>query len=150
MLNCSWWIMRSVMRQTFYIVNPSILSHYIFHRSWANWQAGWRRFVPETTKFWSAVLFRYKITNNYGNPASIIDENCCRIAPEYVVFNERHDEGDLNTYIRILSSRMCVIYFGISDFRIRNICDIVPVLSLIHIWRCRRSTLCRSRWSPYH
>ena len=22
-------------------------------------------------------------------------------------------------------------------------------LSLIHIWRCRRSTLCRSRWSPY-
>ena len=25
-----------------------------------------------------------------------------------------------------------------------------PLLSLIHIWRCRRSTLCRSRWSPYH
>ena len=24
------------------------------------------------------------------------------------------------------------------------------VLSLIHICRCRRSTLCRSRWSPYH
>ena len=26
----------------------------------------------------------------------------------------------------------------------------VKGLSLIHIWRCRRSTLCRSRWSPYH
>ena len=26
----------------------------------------------------------------------------------------------------------------------------VHELSLIHIWRCRRSTLCRSRWSPYH
>ena len=26
----------------------------------------------------------------------------------------------------------------------------VVILSLIHIWRCRRSTLCRSRWSPYH
>ena len=26
----------------------------------------------------------------------------------------------------------------------------VLILSLIHIWRCRRSTLCRSRWSPYH
>ena len=26
----------------------------------------------------------------------------------------------------------------------------LPILSLIHIWRCRRSTLCRSRWSPYH
>ena len=23
-------------------------------------------------------------------------------------------------------------------------------LSLIHIWRCRRVTVCRSRWSPYH
>ena len=23
-------------------------------------------------------------------------------------------------------------------------------LSLIHIWRCRRGVLCRSRWSPYH
>ena len=25
-----------------------------------------------------------------------------------------------------------------------------PELSLIHIWRCRRITGCRSRWSPYH
>ena len=32
------------------------------------------------------------------------------------------------------------------------LCCIVywKLLSLIHIWRCRRSTLCRSRWSPYH
>ena len=33
------------------------------------------------------------------------------------------------------------------------LCGVVveaPLLSLIHIWRCRRSTLCRSRWSPYH
>ena len=26
----------------------------------------------------------------------------------------------------------------------------VSLLSLIHIWRCRRYSLCRSRWSPYH
>ena len=25
-----------------------------------------------------------------------------------------------------------------------------PQLSLIHICRCRRYSLCRSRWSPYH
>ena len=25
-----------------------------------------------------------------------------------------------------------------------------PILSLIHIWRCRRLLTCRSRWSPYH
>ena len=26
----------------------------------------------------------------------------------------------------------------------------IPNLSLIHIWRCRRYAVCRSRWSPYH
>ena len=26
----------------------------------------------------------------------------------------------------------------------------IKLLSLIHIWRCRRYSLCRSRWSPYH
>ena len=26
----------------------------------------------------------------------------------------------------------------------------VLILSLIHIWRCRRASMCRSRWSPYH
>ena len=26
----------------------------------------------------------------------------------------------------------------------------LQILSLIHIWRCRRSYACRSRWSPYH
>ena len=28
--------------------------------------------------------------------------------------------------------------------------DTPSPLSLIHIWRCRRSYACRSRWSPYH
>ena len=31
-----------------------------------------------------------------------------------------------------------------------QLCTCTCNLSLIHIWRCRRSTLCRSRWSPYH
>ena len=31
-----------------------------------------------------------------------------------------------------------------------NFSSLPIFLSLIHIWRCRRSTLCRSRWSPYH
>eukprot|EP00826_Nyctotherus_ovalis_P059918 TRINITY_DN8374_c0_g1_i3.p2 TRINITY_DN8374_c0_g1~~TRINITY_DN8374_c0_g1_i3.p2 ORF type:complete len:187 (-),score=58.27 TRINITY_DN8374_c0_g1_i3:16-576(-) len=36
--------------------------------------------------------------------------------------------------------------------RYRCVVDIASTydLSLIHICRCRRSTLCRSRWSPYH
>eukprot|EP00826_Nyctotherus_ovalis_P063315 TRINITY_DN9275_c0_g2_i4.p1 TRINITY_DN9275_c0_g2~~TRINITY_DN9275_c0_g2_i4.p1 ORF type:complete len:247 (+),score=20.43 TRINITY_DN9275_c0_g2_i4:212-952(+) len=31
-----------------------------------------------------------------------------------------------------------------------NYLSTTEYLSLIHICRCRRSTLCRSRWSPYH
>ena len=30
------------------------------------------------------------------------------------------------------------------------LCLTVFLLSLIHIWRCRRGAECRSRWSPYH
>ena len=29
-------------------------------------------------------------------------------------------------------------------------CHDIYILSLIHIWRCRRIERCRSRWSPYH
>ena len=31
-----------------------------------------------------------------------------------------------------------------------NLHVMVRMLSLIHIWRCRRVLRCRSRWSPYH
>ena len=36
------------------------------------------------------------------------------------------------------------------DAMLSCMCMCVCVLSLIHIWRCRRITGCRSRWSPYH
>ena len=32
----------------------------------------------------------------------------------------------------------------------RHLGTIAQLLSLIHIWRCRRIERCRSRWSPYH
>ena len=32
----------------------------------------------------------------------------------------------------------------------RSTWAIYSMLSLIHIWRCRRIERCRSRWSPYH
>ena len=38
----------------------------------------------------------------------------------------------------------------VGDVYMRGKCPTYIRLSLIHIWRCRRSTLCRSRWSPYH
>ena len=32
----------------------------------------------------------------------------------------------------------------------RYVLTFILQLSLIHIWRCRRYAVCRSRWSPYH
>ena len=52
-----------------------------------------------------------------------------------------------HTVIKILSARVpnTTILTLEKLFQEQN-----QYLSLIHIWRCRRSTLCRSRWSPYH
>eukprot|EP00826_Nyctotherus_ovalis_P012334 TRINITY_DN13250_c0_g1_i1.p1 TRINITY_DN13250_c0_g1~~TRINITY_DN13250_c0_g1_i1.p1 ORF type:complete len:120 (-),score=19.25 TRINITY_DN13250_c0_g1_i1:25-384(-) len=38
---------------------------------------------------------------------------------------------------------LCVIFFKMHSYTVSN-------LSLIHICRCRRYAVCRSRWSPYH
>ena len=46
------------------------------------------------------------------------------------------------------SSKLCWKLQNINDIYICT--PVIIKLSLIHIWRCRRSTLCRSRWSPYH
>ena len=56
--------------------------------------------------------------------------------------------GKRSRYSSILQGRSMahttVMYFSLNSY-----CQSLG-LSLIHIWRCRRSTLCRSRWSPYH
>ena len=36
------------------------------------------------------------------------------------------------------------------EFYLYNNKNMLVYLSLIHIWRCRRASMCRSRWSPYH
>ena len=44
-----------------------------------------------------------------------------------------------------------VIFVRNSQYNITyNVLYTVIMLSLIHIWRCRRLLTCRSRWSPYH
>ena len=52
----------------------------------------------------------------------------------------------IKTIILCVYSRCCVV----SRIHAFTHWTTVTDLSLIHIWRCRRSTLCRSRWSPYH
>ena len=55
-------------------------------------------------------------------------------------------------YVMVTSYHICNAHSVFLEF-ILNLCKLTTfpkTLSLIHIWRCRRSTLCRSRWSPYH
>ena len=47
-----------------------------------------------------------------------------------------------------IEERLDYFVIEVSSFQIERTKSLS--LSLIHICRCRRSTLCRSRWSPYH
>ena len=62
-----------------------------------------------------------------------------------------------SSYIRVLAIDFLKAFDKVSHAQLLEIAHknfhlphFTLKLSLIHIWRCRRSTLCRSRWSPYH
>ena len=62
--------------------------------------------------------------------------------------------GENGTHYNVGKLKFCVSFMVCGQGRryVTRLCNWLAVrcLSLIHIWRCRRSTLCRSRWSPYH
>ena len=60
-----------------------------------------------------------------------------------LIFPVLKDLRTTNLFVFLLYATKSVEFFLFSSYSWYN-------LSLIHIWRCRRSTLCRSRWSPYH
>ena len=62
----------------------------------------------------------------------------------FYAFNRRNA-----TYFSKIPSLLSVL-LNIMENTSKSISQLIYMLSLIHIWRCRRSTLCRSRWSPYH
>ena len=51
------------------------------------------------------------------------------------------------TRVGLIYRTACI---GYNHHRRFKLSSIILALSLIHIWRCRRSYACRSRWSPYH
>eukprot|EP00826_Nyctotherus_ovalis_P012227 TRINITY_DN1320_c0_g5_i2.p1 TRINITY_DN1320_c0_g5~~TRINITY_DN1320_c0_g5_i2.p1 ORF type:complete len:299 (-),score=91.54 TRINITY_DN1320_c0_g5_i2:16-912(-) len=63
----------------------------------------------------------------------------------------RYAEGVWNEQI---VARLKKIYIGEEESkfykRLQGLAEIAKELSLIHICRCRRYAVCRSRWSPYH
>ena len=71
-----------------------------------------------------------------------------RFVTVLLMWSETVSVINLQTLKSILkSAQKCAIF----TFKFKNFLGgSLLKLSLIHIWRCRRSTLCRSRWSPYH
>ena len=79
-----------------------------------------------------------------------------------IVENEERASRNLLAFLREKKTTCLSVgvklYLRVHLLLFSYICDwytwekraIIIYLSLIHIWRCRRSTLCRSRWSPYH
>ena len=56
--------------------------------------------------------------------------------------------GDAEIFDVFLLTAAHFVYFCVKISLLYN--SSVKDLSLIHIWRCRRYAVCRSRWSPYH
>eukprot|EP00826_Nyctotherus_ovalis_P007436 TRINITY_DN11862_c0_g1_i5.p1 TRINITY_DN11862_c0_g1~~TRINITY_DN11862_c0_g1_i5.p1 ORF type:complete len:103 (+),score=6.56 TRINITY_DN11862_c0_g1_i5:116-424(+) len=57
--------------------------------------------------------------------------------------NNAHIKQDNNPYATPVNARNSFLYNTVYTFSNSS-------LSLIHICRCRRYAVCRSRWSPYH
>ena len=53
-------------------------------------------------------------------------------------------------YERLLCSIRAMAASNVLGWTDQYFVDAGIFLSLIHIWRCRRYAVCRSRWSPYH
>ena len=87
-----------------------------------------------------------------------IEASCDRIAKgldikdDVSVHYYPHNHQWMMTFYQIHYYLWCIYNKGTRPSAIIISTQVRPlqVLSLIHIWRCRRSTLCRSRWSPYH
>eukprot|EP00826_Nyctotherus_ovalis_P022243 TRINITY_DN1730_c0_g1_i4.p1 TRINITY_DN1730_c0_g1~~TRINITY_DN1730_c0_g1_i4.p1 ORF type:complete len:108 (-),score=26.18 TRINITY_DN1730_c0_g1_i4:16-339(-) len=58
--------------------------------------------------------------------------------------------GDIFTYLRARETAHDFANFAHRETVVEWLVDMQLKLSLIHICRCRRYAVCRSRWSPYH
>eukprot|EP00826_Nyctotherus_ovalis_P004772 TRINITY_DN11053_c0_g2_i1.p1 TRINITY_DN11053_c0_g2~~TRINITY_DN11053_c0_g2_i1.p1 ORF type:complete len:127 (-),score=21.13 TRINITY_DN11053_c0_g2_i1:23-403(-) len=84
--------------------------------------------------------------------AGVLDDRAVRVVAECVRYcNAKGFGGEVGKELEALNT---VLMMGLEG-RPRKIClgkhmYSALILSLIHICRCRRYAVCRSRWSPYH
>ena len=102
----------------------------------------WGSETPERISMKLGIYNRVAGTTTHANP--------CGAATTWVVLANTWK----NTCCGFLGIPFFKFFFALffGSRRARKCGPILTIytLSLIHIWRCRRSTLCRSRWSPYH
>ena len=84
-----------------------------------------------------------KIKKNYSKNYSIYGKS---LGSLYIKKGKELNFGNSGTLARLLIG----ILSTTPDIDVKLRGDHSLNLSLIHIWRCRRYAVCRSRWSPYH
>ena len=101
-----------------------------------HWQCRHRHFCKEQVKNWP----HYKLVNCWDDIGKSL---AIQVWP--TVGEKKGDP--LSIFLRMRSYAV----FPVCSYTI-IVSATYPTqsLSLIHIWRCRRTPRCRSRWSPYH
>ena len=153
----SWQKMLVLSKQTeqFFVIE----NVYVEKRKVSLWQYGlfilWSKEFPDNTLLWELKNLCRK-------------ENCLFIQIETLSYDVHKEEKSIiklkqGYYKKFITPYTAVINLEKSEEEIlarmkpKGRYNIrlsekkwVEILSLIHIWRCRRIRRCRSRWSPYH
>ena len=137
---------------------PSLLRTTMFGKGWLSlMKAPARLFGDFTDAQWTLGHCRaakdWHLVSKISTPsvAKVVDK--CGTYVWKHMYDKRVSEKIINPWNnhehKVESYRPCDRCKGKSFMAFSSKCSCID-LSLIHIWRCRRSTLCRSRWSPYH
>eukprot|EP00826_Nyctotherus_ovalis_P022380 TRINITY_DN17376_c0_g2_i1.p1 TRINITY_DN17376_c0_g2~~TRINITY_DN17376_c0_g2_i1.p1 ORF type:complete len:204 (+),score=0.01 TRINITY_DN17376_c0_g2_i1:32-613(+) len=113
---------------------------------------------PKSKRFFSSVVIKIApLKSAVPGPGSYEHKSSFRGL--YVPSNVRSTGNKRRTVDKLQDLPGPGTYKTLSDFEYygrtvknvsRNVFNIKKSLSLIHICRCRRYAVCRSRWSPYH
>ena len=92
---------------------------------------------------WIFSYFEFVILEIRIQKWSVLNKELCRwFILQKIINNTEIRKKQYVQAIGLLFDPVCTYFW--------SWCMTSIILSLIHIWRCRRYSLCRSRWSPYH
>ena len=97
--------------------------------------------------FYHRTLWSFEFWWSWGFSAFFSITTQCSI---YLNKTQKQFWKKLNKTQSLSSCWDCLIFHSKKIFNTKKWNKKGLTLSLIHIWRCRRYSLCRSRWSPEH